>query len=573
MANVGTDLKERLHAILEMLSRPGSLLMDEDQRQSLLEKALSISKRLEELGSSSLIMGIVGGTGVGKSTLMNALAGFEIAHTSHRRPDTDAVLVYRHASSDFQAPPAPGIKLREIIHRADAVKEIVLCDLPDFDSIVEAHREQVAAFLIQLDMVIWVASPEKYADAKFYDLLKRTVKSKENFIFVLNKTDLLFDGVPREEGQGRLKALAGVFREHLASAGIERPDILSVSARAPGSPDASWNSFKALKETVFKRRDEKQILAIKAANLESELDGIASIIADKLRFLESVSGQLHSLSQELSRDKALWMEAGEGAVDEWIKESLSDMALRSIKRELPLVGWPGRIFALLGPIKEGISPGGVDAAPLRQDIPPEASRRLRSRTEFIENRISNAMKLLRGAPKGLEGDLKGSLDLEGLLCELETRLARSAADRLSLRRGQGRFVFKSFQRAAYWLLFLLFISAIASTSSWHAFIERPDLTGFLKAVFFSLRNLFSGPGLSAFLGYVLIGLFLGFRFYIKARAMLDAEASSFIRSLRKELLAVWEDGLSEIGKRMKGILGRIDSERLSAADLLRQKTP
>jgi GTP-binding protein EngB required for normal cell division len=570
MVNIRLLLEKRLHPLLEMLARPGSLLLDEGQRQALLEKALSIAKRLEELGSSSLVMGLVGGTGVGKSTLMNALAGFEIAHTSHRRPDTDAILVYRHASSDFQPSAAEGIRFREIIHRADAVKDIVLCDLPDFDSIVEGHREQVAAFLIRLDMVIWVASPEKYADAKFYDLLKRTVKSRDNFIFVLNKTDLLFEGVPWDEGYQRLKDLVDVFRDHLASAGIERPEILSVSAKGSESPDASWNSIKALREIVFRRRDEKQVLAIKAANLEAELDGIVSIITDKVRFLERLSGHLQSLGKEVAKGKAFWMEAGEAALDEWIKESLSEKALRSINRELPLVGWPGRIFVLLGSFKEGMSPGKIDAVPsLRLVLPREISGRLRNSTEYIENRLTNAMKRLQGVPRGFEEDLKSSLDLDGLMAELETRIAKSAADRLSIRQGPGRFIFKSFQRATYGLLFLLFISAIASTSSWDAFIEQPDLAGFLKAVFFSLRNLFSGPGISAFLSYLLIGLFLGFRFHIKARAILEAEASSFIRSLRKELLGVWEEGFSEIEGRMKGIVGRIDKERLSAAEILK----
>ncbi|OPX41116.1 MAG: hypothetical protein B1H13_03780 [Desulfobacteraceae bacterium 4484_190.3] len=46
-------------------------------------------------------MGLLGGTGVGKSSLMNALAGSEIAATSHRRQHTDSVLIYRYVKTPF----------------------------------------------------------------------------------------------------------------------------------------------------------------------------------------------------------------------------------------------------------------------------------------------------------------------------------------------------------------------------------------------------------------------------------------------------------------------------------------
>ena len=43
-------------------------------------------KQLESIESGFLTMGLIGGTGVGKSTLMNALAGKEIAAAGDRRP-------------------------------------------------------------------------------------------------------------------------------------------------------------------------------------------------------------------------------------------------------------------------------------------------------------------------------------------------------------------------------------------------------------------------------------------------------------------------------------------------------
>ena len=128
-----TDLNRALH----LLADGPFFSMTSEERHALETEGQDLLRRLAAIESGFLIIGLLGGTGVGKSSLMNALAESEIASTSHRRPHTDHVLIYRHQKAN----PLPDLALnnvpwREITHQGDAVQTIILCDLPDYDSLI-----------------------------------------------------------------------------------------------------------------------------------------------------------------------------------------------------------------------------------------------------------------------------------------------------------------------------------------------------------------------------------------------------------------------------------------------------
>lgn len=136
-----------------------------------------------------LVMGLLGGTGVGKSTLISALAGEEISPAGPVRPTTSQPVVYRHQSF----PSLTRLSGREVVHRAPGLQALAIVDFPDFDSLETAHHQLVLDNLKDLDLVVWVTDPNKYADRRFYEVLARvqTVIGPSAQVALLNKADQL----------------------------------------------------------------------------------------------------------------------------------------------------------------------------------------------------------------------------------------------------------------------------------------------------------------------------------------------------------------------------------------------
>jgi len=135
-----------------------------------------------------LVVMLMGGTGVGKSTLLNALAGASIAQASYTRPTTRDPVVYHHQSvhSDRLDPALRHCRL--VQHDREALAHKVLVDTPDIDSNDLANRDKLIALLPVADIVLYVGSQEKYHDQIGWELFKQQRKRRA-FAFVLNKWD------------------------------------------------------------------------------------------------------------------------------------------------------------------------------------------------------------------------------------------------------------------------------------------------------------------------------------------------------------------------------------------------
>lgn len=130
----------------------------------------------------------MGGTGVGKSTLLNALAGGNIAQASLQRPTTRDPVVYYHET----VPPArlaPALReCRLVSHGRPGLEQKVLVDTPDLDSNDLSNRDKLLRLLPVADVVLYVGSQEKYHDELGWNLF-RAQRRRRAFAFVLNKWD------------------------------------------------------------------------------------------------------------------------------------------------------------------------------------------------------------------------------------------------------------------------------------------------------------------------------------------------------------------------------------------------
>ena len=161
------------------------------------------------LADELAICGILGGKDVGKSTLINSLARGMVSW--------DPVLVgmgraarivyvqvaWREAAVDRLRAVNRHVPLEVTVHQADAIRNVVLVDLPDFDSEFADHLHAVQSVAPLLDRVLWVQTPRKIGDRAWVEMFHRVIKDPRNVYCVLNKVDeLLADGEPFEATGG-----------------------------------------------------------------------------------------------------------------------------------------------------------------------------------------------------------------------------------------------------------------------------------------------------------------------------------------------------------------------------------
>lgn len=292
---------------------------------------LALRSRQLEAQPAVLTLVLLGGTGVGKSTLLNALARDPIAQASIVRPTTRQPTVYHHSAvAPVRLAPVLG-RCRIVPHDRPELRDKVLVDTPDVDGNVPEHREMVREFLPFADAVLYVGSQEKYHDRFAWDLLLEH-RATHGFAFVLNKWDRCLAYL--EEPTGRAPDVD--FRASLAEAGFESPLVFRTVARqwvgASSRPDADpiEDDFPALERWIDAGLDARTIAEIKGRGLGGALD-------DLIRALE----------------RALppsWVETKEALAEEWreaVRQSVADQAELLVESADRQVGAFERHFAQL----------------------------------------------------------------------------------------------------------------------------------------------------------------------------------------------------------------------------------
>ncbi|MFJ7588129.1 GTPase [Streptomyces sp. NPDC097617] len=191
----GQALRLRLDALRQLVGLSRTRL----DGKTLAEAGRVLDEAAARRGLSPqhTVVAIAGATGSGKSTLFNSLAGVQISEMGLRRPTTAAPIAC--SWSDGAAGLLDRLEIPGRLRRrpretseAEALRGMVLVDLPDLDSAVGAHRDHVDRVLALVDAVVWVVDPEKYADAVLHERYLRPLAGHAEVTFVvLNQVDRL----------------------------------------------------------------------------------------------------------------------------------------------------------------------------------------------------------------------------------------------------------------------------------------------------------------------------------------------------------------------------------------------
>jgi GTP-binding protein EngB required for normal cell division len=267
------SLSARLTALTQLIQIAAARTGSGGFPEGLIEDAEALVERAGErlrLSAGHTVAALAGGTGSGKSSLFNYLAGADFSTVGVTRPVTrDPHACVWGASGSGPLLDWLGVPRRfryaqgsELDGGEASLNGLVLVDLPDHDSVVAGASHQVDRLIGMADLMVWVLDPQKYADAAVHRrYLVPLAGHAEVIAVVLNQADLL--------SADEVKDCTGDLRRLLDSEGLHNAAVLVTSAVTGAGME---RLRKMLVQAVSDRRAS-------SARISADLDGIAAELA------------------------------------------------------------------------------------------------------------------------------------------------------------------------------------------------------------------------------------------------------------------------------------------------------
>lgn len=138
--------------------------------RALVERLLPRLRRLQARLSAPLIVATLGGTGTGKSALVNALVGREVVASDRRRPTTERPTIVCSPELDLDLLGLADIECAVVRSSSPSLEHLVLVDCPDPDTTESADARdtnlaRLRRILPECDVILVTATQQKYRSA------------------------------------------------------------------------------------------------------------------------------------------------------------------------------------------------------------------------------------------------------------------------------------------------------------------------------------------------------------------------------------------------------------------------
>jgi GTP-binding protein EngB required for normal cell division len=197
------SLSDRLTALARMTQIGSTRSGHDGFDPGLLRDAGELLDRAGErlrMSADHTVVVLAGGTGSGKSSLFNRLAGADFSPVGVTRPMTREAYACIWGM-EGAAPLLDWLGVAERRRHArssvldsgeSSLDGLLLLDLPDHDSVVARATGSVNRLVALADLMVWVLDPQKYADAAVHSRYLMPMAGHSSVIsLVLNQGDLL----------------------------------------------------------------------------------------------------------------------------------------------------------------------------------------------------------------------------------------------------------------------------------------------------------------------------------------------------------------------------------------------
>ncbi|MEX2139508.1 MAG: dynamin family protein [Pirellulales bacterium] len=301
-----------------------------------------VAPRLQELQVNLervLVVGVVGGTGTGKSTLINALVGRQVCAAGDvQRPTTTRPVIVHHPSVDPSFLPLSEEKPEVVAASLPLLENIILLDCPDPDtqagdehaSRENRNREILRRVLPHCDVLIHVGTAQKYKTQSVTRELREHAAGRQ-IVFV--QTHAVTDADIRPD-----------WRRHLESIGFDVPALYRIDSeqslrrRERGEPPPA--EFSELLDFLNRELAERGRERIKRANVLDLIDWYVQTVE---RDVQAMLPKVHELEQAALAEQARLFGKVHNRLEEQLRENRHLWRVRLLRQVTQR--WSGGPFA------------------------------------------------------------------------------------------------------------------------------------------------------------------------------------------------------------------------------------